>query len=453
MFKLNVRTTKKEGIVPLFTRLRIEDKSYWINLHLNVNIKLWNEVSKSSRKLQNFLNEHGYSKKLNEIEIGIHTLKSDKKFTFDSVDELVKDVVLKENREDFIKRERVRKELKDRENKSIKSYVTSYVDKMETGENRNNKGEIYSYQTIKVWKQFRRIFLDFYEKKPFTWEEIDKNLINRFTTYLEKCDYMKKTRNKYLGCFKQILGDSELDGLHTNHISKLLVKKSNVKESDKSKKIYLTKEEIEGFYGLSDLTPTEEKVRDMFLIGCYTGQRFSDFSNIHKDCIGKTSKGVRVIRIEQEKTDSLVVIPIMDDRLELLLKKYDYNVPNDVTDQVFNKTIKRIGKELSKTIPSLSIKEKTLLTKKEKLSESEGKSVFERDCEGNVVKPRYDLISSHTCRRSCITNMYKSGKYSISQIMSVSGHKTERSFNEYVKLSLDERAEEVFKSTTRDGMF
>ena len=102
MFKLNVRTTKKEGIVPLFTRLRIEDKSYWINLHLNVNIKLWNEVSKSSRKLQNFLNEYGYSKKLNEIEIGIHTLKCDKKFTFDSVTELVKDIVLKESRDEFI---------------------------------------------------------------------------------------------------------------------------------------------------------------------------------------------------------------------------------------------------------------------------------------------------------------------------------------------------------------
>lgn len=99
------------------------------------------------------------------------------------------------------------------------------------------------------------------------------------------------------------------------------------------------------------------------------------------------------------------------------------------------------------------MKEKTLLTKKEKLSENEEKSVFERDCEGNVVKPRYDLISSHNCRRSCITNMYKFGKYSISQIMSVFGYKTERPFNEYVKLSLDERAEEVFKSSTRDGMF
>ena len=51
-----------------------------------------------------------------------------------------------------------------------------------------------------------------------------------------------------------------------------------------------------------------------------------------------------------------------------------------------------------------------------------------------------------------MTNMYLSGKYTTPQIMSVSGHHNEDVFWEYVKLSLDEKAEQVFLSSA-DGMF
>ena len=86
------------------------------------------------------------------------------------------------------------------------------------------------------------------------------------------------------------------------------------------------------------------------------------------------------------------------------------------------------------------------------LAEEKGVMTFERDSQGYVVKPRYQLISSHTCRRSCITNMYKSGKYTIPVMMSVSGHRDERTFREYVKLDKDELAEMVVKSS-EGGMF
>lgn len=62
------------------------------------------------------------------------------------------------------------------------------------------------------------------------------------------------------------------------------------------------------------------------------------------------------------------------------------------------------------------------------------------------------MIATHTARRSGITLMYLSKKYSIPQMMSVSGHKDERTFMDYVKLSLDEKAEELFKLSA-DGMF
>lgn len=62
---------------------------------------------------------------------------------------------------------------------------------------------------------------------------------------------------------------------------------------------------------------------------------------------------------------------------------------------------------------------------------------------GNVIVPRYDCVSSHTARRTGITNMYLSQKYTILQMMHVSGHKTQKPFMDYIKLSSEEIADEI----------
>ena len=121
-------------------------------------------------------------------------------------------------------------------------------------------------------------------------------------------------------------------------------------------------------------------------------------------------------------------------------------------NEAFNRTIKEVGEKLSKSVASLAKKERTLLKKQEKEAEKRNQCSFERDKYGNVLKPRWQLISTHTARRSGITNMYLSGKYTVQQMMSVSGHKDQRTFLDYVKLSMDELAEGVAKSCC-DGMF
>lgn len=437
-------------MVPLLTRLRIGDKCFWIDLKLEVDVQKWTELKGSERKLKNFLDKNRYSQHLMNIEFGIDELKRTGEFTKENVDRLIQDIVLKEKREEYLKREKLGRELRERKLKSPKAYVQNFIKQMQTGEARTNKGELYGRFTISAWKQFARVFVDFYDRHPFEWEQIDKRLVNRFLSYLEELDYMKKTRNKYMKNFKQIISDAEKVGYHTNHVAKNLIHKLNVKESDKAREIYLTKEELDAFYDMK-LEGTEEIVRDLFLIGCYTAQRFSDFTSINENCIGTTAKGVKVIRMEQQKTGNLVAIPIVDERLEALLKKYNYNVPY-ITDQALNRTIKEIGYELSKTVPQLAVREITLLKKQEKLAEAAGEVSFERDKFGNVVKPRWAMISTHTARRSAITNMYLSGKYTIPQMMSVSGHVDERTFRDYVKLSGDELAEMVAHSSV-DGMF
>ena len=62
---------------------------------------------------------------------------------------------------------------------------------------------------------------------------------------------------------------------------------------------------------------------------------------------------------------------------------------------------------------------------------------------GLVMTPRYNCVTTHTARRSGITNMYLTHKYTILQMMHVSGHKTQKTFMDYIKLSSDEIADEI----------
>lgn len=453
--KLVLRTKSKEGISPLYSKISIEEKGRWVNLRIQVDVKEWNDASQSERKLENYMKKKGISKKVALIEEAIDDMRRHHRLTRENLDVAIENIVLLERREQLKRSEELKKELETKKKKSVKNFVEEYVQKIESGEIRTEKKEKFSKSSIKCWKQFRRVLLDFYKMTPFEWEDVNDYLLDRFISYMETVGYMKSTIGKYLNLFKTLIGIAERQGLHTNHVAYEIVKRPPVKEEDKGKKIYLTKDELSELYKMP-LDGFDEKVRDVFLIGCYTAMRFSDYGSIEKTDVGYTHKGTKVIRITQDKTGGKVVIPVSEDSpLEELLKKYDYNVPN-LWEQSLNRTIKQICKKLSETVPSLQQKERTCLTLKERRAEEkarkEGIELFEYDEKGFPLKSRWELVSSHTARRTCITNMYLTGIFTVPQMMSISGHTTEAMFYKYVKLSLDEKADKI-ASIACDGLF
>jgi len=452
--KLSLRTKQKEGMHPLYARLRIEGALEWVNLIMSVDVNEWNEASQSERKLSNFLIKKGIAKKTALIEEAVADMRRHHRLTRENLDKAIEDIVLADKR-DYLKRaEELGKDIEEKKRKNVKNFVVNYIKGIEDGEVRTTKKERYAKESVKNWCQFRRVFLDFYAIQPFCWDDINESLVDRYISFLENLGYMKYTIDKHVSLFKTIIGVAERQSLHTNHIASSLLKSPQIKEEDKAKEIYLTKEELTALYEMP-LNGFEEQVRDVFLIGCFTALRFSDYSRIQKSNIGLTHKGTKVIRLRQEKTAGIVVIPILDDRLETLLKKYDYNVPK-ICDQNLNRTIKEICRKLAVTMPSFNKKERTKLTKKERCAEENakksGKVLYEYDEQGYPLKERWQLVSSHTARRSCITNMYLSHKFTVPQMMSVSGHRTEAMFYKYVKLSLDEYADSVASAAT-DGLF
>lgn len=252
---------------------------------------------------------------------------------------------------------------------------------------------------------------------------------------------MGSSVNKYLVSFRAMVGYAYEDGLHNNDRALSCFSKRKVEESDKAVEIYLTETELQALAEM-ELTGLKDQVRDIFLVGCYTCQRVSDYNNIQPEDFTTTAKGTPIIRLVQQKTRNEVKIPIMNPNLEAICKKYEYNLPS-VVDQILNRYIKEILKDLSEKVPTLAVKVPTKLTMKQKGKEKAGELTVERNDKGEVMMPRYDCVTTHTARRSGIINMYLSHKFTIVQMMLVSGHKTQKTFMDYIKLSSDEIADEI----------
>lgn len=454
MNKIQIRTSKKEGKTPLYMRIKIGEEATWVNLLLSVDIEKWRTASDSEKKVSNLLDKLGYTKKIQDIEFAIKDLRRRHSLTKETVASTIDSIVLAEQREMLSKKEALREQYEERYEHKFKKVLIDYVDGAVAGTRKHSYGESFAVFSTKILKQFKRIMCDFYDAHPFEWDDINQPLVDNFICYLEDFGYSKNTIQRYIRAFHAFVVYAENQGWHNNTRAKSFMKYAPARDDEMKNRIYLSKEEIQAIFDMK-LTGFDELVRDVFLIGCYTGLRYSDLSRITESCIGETENGTPVIRIVQQKTKSPVIIPILDDNLIVLLKKYDYNVPK-VWDVSLNRNIKNTLERLSHTVPSLAKKERTILTLPEKRMEQaarkKGNELFDYDEQGYPIKARWEMVSLHTTRRTFITNVYLSGKFSIEFMMKLSGHKKYETFKKYVRLSLDEYADDIAKSADH-GLF
>jgi len=451
-----LRTKKEKGTASVY--LRVQKRNPKLNIlvcsKVSVDIQQWDKVTQDVAKWNDYCKTQDGRKvkeTLDSISSAIDNLISQGIYDKARIDEVVEDVVFRKERErQRIQEEEERQEqerlrlIKEQEEEARKAdvilFLENFLEGIKNGRIKNG-AENYTLNTCKVWSNFLGILKRFIQISPFTWKDINKALADRFVSFMEKNGYMVTSINKYIICFKAMIQNAMDQELHNNLIALRAFSKKKIQETDKAKEIYLTKAELQALYEMP-LEGLKDKVRDVFLVGCYTCQRFSDYARLEKENFTKTAKGTKVVRIVQEKTGNDVVIPILNDNLLHIAEKYGYDIPK-VNDVILNRYIKQILKELSSTVPSLARKERTLLTMKEREKEKQGLVSFERDNKENVIKPRYELVSSHTARRSGITNLYLSGNFDTYQMMSISGHRDEKTFYEYIKLSSDEVADSI----------
>lgn len=86
-----------------------------------------------------------------------------------------------------------------------------------------------------------------------------------------------------------------------------------------------------------------ERTRDLFLVGCWTGLRFSDFTRIREENIKDD-----MITIQQQKTNEFVTIPLHPVFLRIW-EKYNGNLPGNISNQKFNDNLKDVCREAGLT--------------------------------------------------------------------------------------------------------
>ena len=453
-----LRTKKVEGTASVY--LRVQKRTPKLNItvctRVSVDIQQWNKATRDVAKWNEYCRTQDGRKVKEALELissAIANLISQGIYDKKKIDEVVEAVVFREERErrrvqeeeEAKEQERLR-QIKEREEEAKRAdvilFLESFLKGIKNGQIKNG-AENYTPNTCKVWSNFLGILKRFIQIYPFTWEDINKTWASGFVTFMEEDGYMTTSINKYIICFKAMIRNAMYQELHNNPVALGAFSKKKVQEADKAKEIYLEEAELQSLYEMR-LEGLRDRVRDVFLVGCYTCQRFSDYSRLRREYFTTTAKGTKVVRIVQEKTGNSVVIPVLNDNLLHIAEKYDYNIPK-VSDVILNRYIKQILKDLSFSVPSLARKERTLLTMKEREKEEQELTFFERDDKGHVIKPRYELVSSHTARRSGITNLYLSGSFDNFQMMSISGHKDEKTFSDYIKLSSDEVADTIAK--------
>jgi integrase len=293
-------------------------------------------------------------------------------------------------------------------------YLQSHIESIKSG-NELKRRTAQKYNTLLInLQKFRP------GKIPF--ESIDIKFRNDFIKwrYSSTKAVSQNTINKDLECIKNVLKQSFKAKLHSNDIYK--DEDFGVQRVPTSS-FALTENEIDILinYDFSD-NERLERVRDWFLIACWSALRWSDFSQIQPEQIIKIN-GDPYINLDTEKTNTEVHIPV-DDRLYSLLEKYNFK-SIEISNQKFNDYIKEVFK-------IAGITDKVILTVNVK---------------GVPTKVKYrkcEIVSAHDARRTWATINFLKG-YPKGLLMQVTGHKREETFNSYVGATSKQLAIELSK--------
>jgi integrase len=301
-----------------------------------------------------------------------------------------------------------------------KNNFFTLLDRFIHGEILKNGSELKK-STLKSYRTAKMHLLSFQNDQKYLvdFDTITNDFFDKFVYYLLKTRIHKFSKNlgikpsaiqKTISIVQIVMRKAMALRYTKNDDFKSFRVKTNAVED-----LYLSTNEIVNLYE-SDFSHNKkyERVRDLFVFGCFVGLRFSDLSDIKPQNIFKID-GDQFLRIIQEKTNSIVIIPCHPLVLEIF-KKYSNNsngLPPSISNQKFNEYIKEACKEAG------------MIEKGRITSEPE--------------KELWQCITAHTARRSFATNFYLEGFPTI-ELMRITGHSSESSFLKYIKVGKQESA-------------
>jgi integrase len=434
MAKINfyLRDKKKEGETPLLFMISYGSIRVKYPSQKNIHPKFWNEKEQQARQVREFPQAKVFNatlKQLKDAAVKKLLLLEAELGRFPSPEELKNQLDLE------LGRNVSPIEVEEKKDLGFLEYFQQFINESQDGTRLTPKGRMFDRRSIQKYNTVLTSLKTFGKSYPLTFESIDKNFYTKYVKYLNteisekkpngekkiiKKAFSLNNLGKYIQVIKTFLTWATENGFNQN-----LFFQSKQFKAPKVPgfSIYLNEEEVEAVYNL-DLSKEShlERVRDLFIVGCWTGLRFSDFTNIQPENIDGD-----FIKIKTFKTETPVIIPIHW-MVRTILEKYKGKYPNNLPPSISNQPMNNNLKEIAKRIDLLHV------------------TITKEGVRGGIKfsekSKKYKHVVTHTARRSFATNVYKSGFPAIS-LMKITGHTTEKAFLAYIKVTSEENAERL----------
>lgn len=295
----------------------------------------------------------------------------------------------------------------------------------------------YTVCTLRKYNNLKDRFTQYQKKKKkiFLIQDIGAKTLIDFKNYLiADCDLMETTAVRFIKNVKTVIFDAEQNGKKIHY----QIRGFSTGTTNTEYKVFLSFDEIERIKDIQTLNTDWNIARDWLVLGCFLGQRASDLLRMNKRMIytktDSEGNSFRFLEIKQQKTGEKVVIPLHDE-VETILNKYNGDFPPtfannfDSNAVLFNRHIKKVC-ELAGIHEMIKGKVYNEDKKKNEIVETE----------------KFNLVSSHVCRRSFATNFYGNKMFTTPQLMSITGHKTESMFLNYIGKTADDWAMQTAKT-------
>lgn len=307
------------------------------------------------------------------------------------------------------------------------------IERMERAVMKNNNIKLstkksYLHELSRSSRTSFPAFLRATRRTNITFSEINKMLLKQFETFL----FNSSKKNGELISTNAV--ENKITKLLAilNHCANLGMFDNSLisgykkpRQEDSESGIFLTKEEVDRIYRLK-LSGKLDLARDILVFLCYTGQRFSDLLAMRENGILKNTAFGDCIRYISTKENNEVFAPLLGAAREI------YDKYNGVPVGEFTAIV-------------MDVKE---VARRARID----REVLKKEVRGGQViikrKKAYELIGTHTGRRTFINNMLLN-KNPTHLIMKVTGHKTEYAFKRYVGISSEEASQIFLKNDVK----
>lgn len=298
-------------------------------------------------------------------------------------------------------------------------FISDFLSSIKGAINKST-GKEYSKSRVYVYNQSMNALINFenYSKKRIRIDEYNTQLNDVFVSFCaNEKKFSSNTIGELVSGVKVLLRKAKEKGYTiANDLGDF------TKTKEESISVVLSEDEIERLVAFDFSNDKRlENARDLMILGLWTGLRVSDVMAL--PAIDPDSKFIEVEPQKTRNTSGIKVVIPLHYHIKDIIR--DRGMPTPLNNSYFNKFVK----EVCRIVGFNNDVEGTLMNPKTRRKE---RGVFKK----------WQLISSHTCRRSFATNLYLMNFPTLS-IMKITGHTTEASFLKYIKVTPKEHAEKL----------